>query len=37
VELDSAEPLPLALDGVRLAGGPPFAFDLLRGALRVKV
>ena len=37
VELDSAEPLPLALDGVRVAGGPPCSFDLLRGALRIKV
>ena len=37
VELDSAEPLPLALDGVRLAGGPPYSFDLLPGALRIKV
>jgi diacylglycerol kinase family enzyme len=37
VELDSAQPLALALDGVRLAGGPPYAFDLLPGALRIKV
>ena len=33
----TAEPLALALDGRRVAGGPPLAVDLLPGALRVKV
>ena len=37
VTVDSAERLPLALDGVRAPGGPPVTFDVLPGALRVKV
>jgi diacylglycerol kinase (ATP) len=37
VEVDTAEPLALALDGCRQPGGPPLAVDLLRDALRVKV
>jgi diacylglycerol kinase family enzyme len=37
VTVDSAERLPLALDGIRAPGGPPVTFDVLPGALRVKV
>ena len=37
VEVDTAEPLALALDGCRMAGGPPLTVDVLRKALRVKV
>jgi diacylglycerol kinase (ATP) len=37
VEVETAEPLPLSLDGCRMPGGPPLAVDVLRGALRVKV
>jgi diacylglycerol kinase (ATP) len=37
VEVASAEPLALALDGCRRAGGPPLAVDVLPKVLRVKV
>jgi diacylglycerol kinase (ATP) len=37
VEIDSAEPLAVALDGVPYPGGPPASFDVLRDALRIKV
>jgi diacylglycerol kinase (ATP) len=37
VEADTAEPLTLALDGVRVPGGPPLRADVLGKALRVKV
>jgi diacylglycerol kinase (ATP) len=37
VEVASAEPLALALDGCRMAGGPPLAVDVLAKVLRVKV
>ena len=37
VAVDTAEPLPLVLDGWRAAGGPPASFDVLERALRVKV
>ena len=37
VAVDTAEPLALVLDGWRAAGGPPATFDVLEGALRVKV
>jgi diacylglycerol kinase (ATP) len=37
VEVDTAEPLPLALDGLLVPGGPPLAVDVLTAALRVKV
>ncbi len=37
VEVATAEPLALALDGCRMAGGPPLAVDVLRKVLRVKV
>jgi diacylglycerol kinase family enzyme len=37
VAVDTAEPVALALDGWRAAGGPPLAVDVLEGALRVKV
>jgi diacylglycerol kinase (ATP) len=37
VEVASAEPLALALDGRRMAGGPPLAVDVLPKVLRVKV
>jgi diacylglycerol kinase (ATP) len=37
VEVTSAEPLALALDGQRMAGGPPLAVDVLAKVLRVKV
>jgi diacylglycerol kinase family enzyme len=37
VAVDTAEPLALALDGCRAAGGPPVSIDVLERALRVKV
>jgi diacylglycerol kinase family enzyme len=37
VEVQTAEPLVLALDGRRMAGGPPLAVDVLPKVLRVKV
>jgi diacylglycerol kinase (ATP) len=37
VAVSTAEPLALALDGVRAAGGPPLAVDVLEQALRIKV
>jgi len=37
VEVDTAEPLALSLDGCLVPGGPPVAVDVLAGALRVKV
>jgi diacylglycerol kinase family enzyme len=37
VGVHTAEPMPLALDGVRVAGRTPATFDLLPGALRLKV
>jgi diacylglycerol kinase (ATP) len=37
VEVTAAEPLTLALDGQRMAGGPPLAVDVLPKVLRVKV
>jgi diacylglycerol kinase family enzyme len=37
VEVHTAEPLALALDGRRMAGGPPLAVDVLPKVLRVKV
>jgi diacylglycerol kinase (ATP) len=37
VEVDTAEPLTIALDGCRVPGTPPMVVDVLRGALRVKV
>ena len=37
VEVDTAEPLTLTLDGVRVPGGLPLTADVLRKALRVKV
>jgi diacylglycerol kinase (ATP) len=37
VEVDTAEPLALALDGVRAPGGPPLTVDVLGKALRIKV
>jgi len=37
VTLTSADPLPLALDGVRAAGGPPVTLEVLPGALVIKV
>jgi diacylglycerol kinase family enzyme len=37
VAVDTAEPLTLALDGWRAAGGPPVAIDVLERALRIKV
>ena len=37
VEVDTAEPLALALDGRLVPGGPPLAVDVVPGALRVKV
>ena len=37
LSVDTAEPLPLALDGTRAPGGPPATFDLLRGVLSIKV
>jgi diacylglycerol kinase (ATP) len=37
VAVDTAEPVPLALDGWRAAGGPPVTVDVLEGVLRVKV
>jgi diacylglycerol kinase (ATP) len=37
VSVDTAEPVTLALDGWRAAGGPPVTVDVLEGVLRVKV
>jgi diacylglycerol kinase (ATP) len=37
VEVDTAEPLALTLDGVRMPGGPPLRVDVLDKALRIKV
>ena len=37
VLVDTAEPLTLALDGWRAAGGPPVTVEALEGVLRVKV
>jgi diacylglycerol kinase (ATP) len=37
IAVDTAEPLALALDGWRAAGGPPVTFDVLERVLRVKV
>ena len=37
VTVDTAEPVTLALDGWRAAGGPPLTVDVLEGVLRVKV
>jgi len=37
VEVATAEPLALALDGCRMAGGPPLEVEVLRKVLRVKV
>jgi diacylglycerol kinase family enzyme len=37
VQLDTAEPLTIALDGCRVPGRPPVTLDLLPGALYVKV
>jgi diacylglycerol kinase (ATP) len=37
VRVQTAEPLPLALDGTVVAGGPPLAVEVLRAALRVKI
>jgi diacylglycerol kinase (ATP) len=37
VEVATAEPLALALDGQRMTGGPPLAVDVLPKVLRVKV
>jgi diacylglycerol kinase (ATP) len=37
VAVDAAQPLALALDGWRAAGGPPVRFDVLERVLRIKV
>ena len=37
VSVDTAEPVTLALDGWRAAGGPPVTVEVLEGVLRVKV
>ena len=37
VAVETAEPLALALDGWRVAGGPPVGIDVLEQALRIKV
>ena len=37
VAVETAEPLALALDGWRVAGGPPVDIDVLEQALRIKV
>jgi diacylglycerol kinase (ATP) len=37
VEVDTAEPLAIALDGCRVSGEPPLTVDVLPEALRVKV
>jgi diacylglycerol kinase family enzyme len=37
VEVDTAEPLAIALDGCRVPGEPPLTVDVLPEALRVKV
>jgi len=37
VEVATAEPLTLALDGCRVPGGPPLAVDVLPKALRIKI
>jgi len=37
VAVDTAEPLALALDGWRAAGGPPVTIDVMEQALRIKV
>ncbi len=37
VEVATAEPLALALDGQRMAGGPPLTVDVLSRVLRVKI
>ena len=36
VEVDTATPLTLALDGRRMSGGPPLAVEVLARALAVK-
>ncbi|HKE98743.1 MAG TPA: diacylglycerol kinase family protein [Actinomycetes bacterium] len=37
VRVQTAEPVPLALDGTPVAGGPPVEVDVLPAALRVKI
>jgi diacylglycerol kinase (ATP) len=37
VAVDTAEPLPLTLDGWRAAGGPPVTIDVMEQVLRIKV
>jgi diacylglycerol kinase family enzyme len=37
VEVDTAEPMAIALDGCRVPGGPPLTVEVLTNALRVKV
>jgi diacylglycerol kinase family enzyme len=37
VEVDTAEPMAIALDGCRVPGVPPLTVEVLDGALRVKV